>query len=463
MEFNLIAAATEARFRAASSARLVNLYPEPISDGVVALYGTPGLSLFASVGAGPIRGMMNVGGSLYVVSGSQVYSVASTGISTLLGSIVTASGMVSMTTDGNDIQIVDGTANGWLVNVSTGALTAITDGDFPGGVTNAFLDGFVLFNEPGTGKLWATEGYNAGSIDPLSFATAEGLPDDLVAITVDHREVWLFGEQSTEVWYNAGTAGFPFARINGAFLEHGCAAAFSVAKIDNTVFWLGQDDKGAGVVWRADGYTPRRISTHDVETAIAGYASVSDAVAWTYQQDGHAFYVLSFGTETWCYDASTDKWHQRAAFVNGEYARHRANTHAMLGRQHIVGDYENGNLYVLDPETYTDNGAVLAREFVSPHVRSGKRVGYAEVELRMETGVGLQSGQGSDPQVMLATSDDAGRTWGSWRTTSFGAVGQYLARAVFRRLGSGFGKTFKVRVTDPVPVAFISARVEFGE
>lgn len=463
--FNLLAAACASRSPVASAQRLVNLYAEPNQDGTITLYGTPGLRLLATVGSGPIRGLCVANGLLYVVSGSGVYSVDTDLNITLLGTIGTSSGMVSMASNGLKIQLVDGSSSGYLITIADNNWFKITDPDFTGGVTNAFLDGFVLYNEPGTGKFWSTAAYGSGTIDPLDFATAEGAPDPLVSIIVDHREIWLFGSDSTEVWYNAGNPDFPFERISGAFIEHGCAAAFSVAKMDNTVFWLGQDDKGRGMVWRAEGYSPRRVSTHEIETKISNYSRIDDAVSWTYQQDGHSFYVLSFPTEdvTWCYDASTGKWHERASFDNGEFRRHRVSTHAMFNGQHIGGDWENGRLYVLDMGAYTDNGAALVREIITPHFRSGKRAFYSELEVRVESGVGLTTGQGSDPKMSLSISDDGGRTWGSWRTTPIGKLGNYLTRAVFRRLGSGYQKAFRLRISDPVKVAITGARVEFTE
>lgn len=464
--FNLLAAACAARSPVASAQRLVNLYPEANQDSSITLYGTPGLRLWASVGAGPIRGLCVASDQLYVVSGDGVYSVDADGVATLLGTISTTAGLVSMANTGVELQIVDGSTAGYVVTLSTNTMAAITDPDFPGGVTNAFLDGFVLFNEPGTGKFWSTGAYGAGVIDPLDFATAEGAPDPLVSLIVDHREIWLFGTASTEVWYNAGNPDFPFERVSGAFIEHGCAAAYSVAKMDNTVFWLGQDDKGRGMVWRAEGYTPQRISTHDIETLISNFATVSDAVAWTYQQDGHGFYVLSFPSAdmTFCYDVATQLWHQRAWRDSSDTLhRHRVQCHAMFGGQHIGGDWESGTLYVLDLDTYTDDGAAIVREIVAPHIRGEKRRFYSEAEVTLETGVGLQAGQGSTPQAMLAYSDDYGRTFGSERWRSFGAVGQYLTRVLWHRLGSGFQRTFKVRITDPVKVAITGARVEFSE
>lgn len=465
--FNLLAAAVQSRSTVASAQRLVNLYPEVNPDQSITLYGTPGLRLWATVGNGPIRGLCVANSTLYVVSGNAVYRVDTAGTATLMGTIGSSTGMVSMASNGQQIQLVDGSASGYLITLSSNTLSQISDPDFTGGVKNAFLDGFILYNQPGTGKFWSTTSYGAGVIDPLDFATAEGAPDPLVSLLIDHREIWLFGSDTTEVWYNAGNPDFPFQRIDGAFLEHGCAAAHSVAKMDNTVFWLGQDDKGQGMVWRAEGYSPQRISSHEIETQISNYATISDAVAWTYQQDGHAFYVLSFPTQdvTWVYDVASRLWHQRAwrDSSNGMH-RHRVQCHAFFAGAHLGGDWQNGSLYALDMSTYTDNGDALVRELVATHFRSaGQRRFYSEAEVFIETGVGLLSGQGADPQIMLSLSNDYGRTWPVERWVSFGAMGQYLKRAIWHRLGSGFQKTFKLRITDPVKVAITGARVEFSE
>lgn len=459
-QFNLLAAAVESRSRAASAQALVNLYPEVAPDGSVTLYSTPGLSLFASVGFGPVRGLFVNGNVLLAVSGDRVYSVDSTGTATLLGSIGTSSGPVSMAGNGQQVQLVDGSATGYVITGSI--LQTITDTDFPGGVTNAFVDGFIMFNEPSSGRVWQGEGYAADSQDPLKFSTAEGAPDDVVSILADHRELWIFGHDSTEIQYNAGAAGYSFERISGAFIEHGCAAAHSPQKIDNTVFWLGKDANGDGMVWRADGYTPRRVSTHDIEKEISSYSRLDDAVGWTYQQDGHSFYLLTFPTAdaTWCFDVAADKWHRRGYFESGVLHRHRANCHAFFAGQHIVGDWENGNLYVLSMEAFSDNGDEICREIITQHFRAGGRAIYGSLEIRMEVGVGLQTGQGTDPQVQLSISNDQGQTWGPWMRRSMGRVGQYLERVVFHRLGSGYSKTFRIRITDPVKVVLAGANVE---
>ena len=175
------------------------------------------------------------------------------------------------------------------------AFQQITDPDFAGAVTVGYIDGYFVFNQPDSQIIWVTSLLDGTSIDPLEFASAEGSPDGLVSLIVDHREVWLFGTNSVEVWYDAGLTDFPLTRIQGAYNEIGCAAAYSVAKLDNGLFWLGSDARGRGIVYRANGYTGQRISTHAVEFAIQSYNDISDAIAYTYQQEGHAFAVRGAG------------------------------------------------------------------------------------------------------------------------------------------------------------------------
>lgn len=460
-DFNLLTAAVQSRSRASSAQRMVNLYPEKSPDGDITLYSAPGLSLWRDVGSGPIRGMKKAGGTLYVVSGRNVYAVTSTE-ALLLGAIGTESGIVSMASNGTQIQLLDGSATGYIITIAGNIFSPITDGDFPGGVTNAFIDGFIIFNEPNSGRIWQTEGYAAESIDPLKFAVSEGLPDNVVSVLADHRELWVFNEDSTEIFYNAGAAGFALERIQGAFIEHGCAAAYSPQKMDNTVFWLGKDEKGQGMVWRADGYTPRRVSTHEIEYTINSFDRIDDAVAWSYQQDGHAFYVLNFPSAdaTLVYDAATDHWHERGWFNAGRLHRHRGQVHCYFDGQHLVGDWERGRIYTMSMDAFDDAGDEICRELITTHFRTGKRAFYGELEIRMETGAGRIAGQGSDPVVMLSTSNDQGQTFGSWRTSSMGKRGKHLERVTFSRNGSGHSMTFRIRVTDPVKVVITGASVE---
>jgi hypothetical protein len=344
----------------AADSRMVNLFPEVVPDGgkePAFLQRCPGLRLVATVGDGPIRGLWRFGDYLYVASGGKLYRADGNFAVTELG-LINGSGPVSMTDNGTQL-FVACNPDAFIYNSSTGVFAQVTDPDFPGAVTVGYLDGYFVFNEPNSQRFWVTSLNDGSAVDPLDFASAEGNPDNIVSLMVDHREVWLFGNSTIEVWYNAGAADFPLERIQGAFMETGCLAPYSVAKLDNSVFWLGADARGNGIVYRNNGYNAVRISTHAVEWQIQQYGVLSDAVGYSYQQDGHSFYVLTFPTAqaTWVFDVSTGAWHERAAWDGVQFRRHRSNCQANYAGQVLVGDWENGSVYAFDPEAYNDSGA----------------------------------------------------------------------------------------------------------
>lgn len=459
----------QARSLNADAQRTLNCYVEldnASPRAPAALYGTPGTVRKLTFPTSPVRGAIKEGIYSWWVAGNTVYRVDGAYNVTALGTIGTYTGEVGIASNGGQLLLVDGAA-GWLVDVAASTLTNITDAEFPNGVRRAtYQDGFFLVAGDGTGKFYINERPNDGAQwNGLDFASAEGSPDNTIGIISDHREVWLFGELSAEVWVNTGNADFPFQRAGNVFIEHGCAAAGSVAKADNTVFWLGGDDKGAGIVWRADGYTPVRISTHALEHALAGYETIADAFAFTYQQEGHIFYVLTFPTAgaTWCFDAATQLWHERAWRnpSTGALLRWRANCSVFAHGEHLVGDFENGNVYALDLDTFTDDGAPILRlRRTATSEGAQQRMFYARLQVDMETGVGLATGQGEAPQLMLRYSSDGGHTWSPERTTSIGGTGQYGARAMFNRLGSGRNRVWEISMTDPVKFAVFGAVVD---
>jgi len=382
----------------AADNRMVNLFPEAVPEGSGGkeagfLLRCPGLRLVATVGDGPIRGLWVTNGIAYVVSGSEFYSLDTDWVSTLIGT-VSGTGPVSMADNGTQIFIACNPTS-YIYNTSTAVFGQITDPDFPGAGSVGYLDGYFVFNEPDSQKFWVTSLLDGTSIDPLDFASAEGYPDNVIALIVDHREIFLFGNTSVEVWYDAGTPDFPLARIQGAFMEVGCAAAYSVAKLDNSVFWLGSDARGRGIVYRANGYTPARISTNAVEYAIQNYGNITDAIAYTYQQDGHPFYVLIFPSAeaTWVYDVSTQLWHERAGFENGDFTRHRSNCQMAFNSEVVVGDYEDGRLYAFDLDVYADDDQIQkwlrSWRALATGQNNLKRTAHHSLQLDAETGVGL--------------------------------------------------------------------------
>jgi hypothetical protein len=475
MKTPILGSSYVARSINAADNRMVNLFPEIIPEGGKEpgfLNRAPGLQFQQTIGTGPIRALwahQTNGSDFYVVSGTQFYKVTGlTATPTLLGT-VTGTGPVSIADNGTQIFLACN-PNGFIYNEVTNVFAQITDPDFPGAATVGYLDGYFVFNEPNSQKIWVTQLLDGTSVDPLDFASAEGSPDGLVAVNIDHREAWLFGTDSIEVWYDAGLADFPLTRIQGAFNEIGCVAAFSVAKLDNGLFWLGTDARGQGIVYRANGYAGVRVSTHAIEYAIAQYGDISDAVAYTYQQEGHAFYVLTFpaANATWVYDVSTQAWHERAGWdtATGAFTRHRSNCQCNFGGNTVVGDYENGNIYTLDLDVYADNGGIqkwLRSWRALPTGQNNlKRTAQHSLQLDCESGTGLITGQGSDPEIMLRFSDDGGHTWSNEHLSKMGKIGEYYRRVFWRRLGMTLklrDRVYEISMTDPVKTAIMGAEL----
>jgi hypothetical protein len=502
MQSPILGSAYVARSVNAADSRMINLFPEVIPEGghtPAFLNRAPGLKLEVTVGVGPVRGLWTFGGYAYVASGNTLYKLDTEYNITTLGTLAN-DGPVSMADDGTHLFIA---CNGpsFIYNASTDAFGEITDVDFPGALTVSYLGGYFVFIEPDSQRVWVTELLDPTSIDPLDFASAEGSPDGLVSSITDHSEVWLFGTNSVEVWYNSGAADFPLQRIQGAFNEIGCAATYSVAKLDNGLFWLGADARGRGIVYRANGYTGTRISTHAVEWQIQQYGDISDAIAYTYQQDGHAFYVLTFPTadRTWVYDVATQAWHERASFTNGDFGRHRSNCQMSFNQKIIVGDYQNGNLYSFDLEVYADGPRVQkwlrSWRALPTGTNNLNRTAQHSLQLDAEAGVGavgvtevpghiyltpLIIGDLGiedeivivnsidlyvEPQVMLRWSDDGGHTWSNEHWQSMGTRGAYGTRVFWRRLGMT-GKlrdrVYEISGTDPVKIAIMGAELHMS-
>lgn len=448
--------------------RCVNLYPEMDELGtgkekeVASLVGTPGLKLLATVGAGPIRGTYTVSstGVLYVVSGNTLYSVDQLWNTTSLGTLITSSGPVNFADNGIQVVLVDGNF-GYYVTISTAVFAQITDPNFLGATHVTFQDGYFIFNEPGTQEFYLS-GLDAITFDALDVGSKEGLPDDIVGLISNQRNLYLFGSLSTEIFYDSGDT-FPFVRVQGAFIPIGCMAPYSIASLQDSVYWVGEDAQGRGIVYRTQGYQAQRVSTHAIEHALEsiGVSSLSAARAWTYQQGGHGFYCLSFpgGQTTWVFDTVTNLWHERAYLNLGGLTRHRAECHAFAYSTNVVGDYQNGNIYSLDPSTYADNGAPIQRVRAAPHLTDELiRLFYSHFQLDMETGVGIDgSGQGINPQAVLQWSDDGGHSWSNEKWANIGAIGKTKARVLWRRLGASRDRVYRVTITDPVKVTLLGA------
>jgi hypothetical protein len=337
-----------------------------------------------------------------------------------------------------------------------------TDGAFTSGSAVDIVDNYFVYNRPDTQQFGASAALSP--ISPaLSFASKDGSPDDLVTLIVDHREVYLLGEVSSEVWIDAGTSPFPFQRIPGTSTQHGIAAEFSVARLGNSFAYLSRNIRGQAQIVQMNGYVPTRISTHAVENSLTNQV-VSNAVAWTYQLEGHEVYVISFPSInlTWAYDVASGMWHKWLYTNNlGQYERARGNCCAQFQGLVMVGDYANGKIYKLDPLNYTDDGQHVRRLRRAPHlVADFQREYFDELQIQFQPGVGLSTGQGQNPQAMLRWSDNGGSTWSSEHWTTIGLIGKYANRAIWRRLGTARDRVFEVSISDPVKAVIISANLK---
>lgn len=369
----------------------------------------------------------------------------------------------------NGVKFAGGTGYVDTVNAGTSTNTFFANpggSDFNGANTGCFIDGYFVFPQPASNKFYLSGLYDGTSLSGLDVAEKEGSSDFIRTVVNIHRQLFILGEFTTEPWYDAGTAVFPLAPIQGIFVETGCAAIFSVVKMDNTIVWLGKDRNGDGIVYRMQGYTPIRISTHGIEKIIKSWGDLQSAIAYSYTDGGHSFYVLSHpsGNTTISYDSASMQWHERAWAdpITGRMQRHRGSTYSNAFSQHIVGDWETGALYTMDTSIYTDAGNAIQRVRISPHGDNDlERVFYSYFQVDMETGVGADGGgQGETPQIMMQYSNDGGHTWSAERWRSFGAIGKKKSRAYWNKCGQARDRVWKIMISDPVKVALIGAKVK---
>lgn len=437
---------------------------KPDERGYMALYPTPGLIKVAQPAVAEVRALFTVpgGGTLLAIIGNTVYSLDAAFVATSRGAMLTNAGPITITTNGLAAYWGDG-ANRYSYTYAGNVFAVIGAGDgaFTGADRCDVVDNLIIYNKPGS-QQWAATTALSTATPALSFSSKDGAPDNLVAPVVNNRQVHLLGEKTSEAWIDVGSFPFPFQRIPGTSSQHGLAAKNSPAQMGNSFAYLSQDRNGQGLVVVMDGYSPTQISTHAVTNSLVGKV-ISDAIGWTYQMEGHECYVLTFPTAdlTWVYDLATELWHKWLSVdAYNVYHRHRSNCAAVFQGVTIVGDYANGKLYALSATTYTEDGAVIRRLRRCPHLTSDfNQVYHSVLQLQFQPGVGLVTGQGSDPQAMLRISNDGGSTWGQERWKSIGQIGRYKNRVIWRRLGQARDRVYEVVVSDPVKAVIVSANL----
>jgi hypothetical protein len=451
--------AYEARSVKASAQRCVNYYLEADPEKGNVLYPTPGLIEWAQLDtAGSVLATETYGDSIIAVANGKVWRYRLGIPAVQIGSI----------TPGDDAYIA--VAGDRAIVVSGGAALGINLGDWtafipslpftPGTVTS--LNGYFVASEVGTQRWYYSAPFDPSSWAALDFYSKEGAPDPLVCVLADYRELFLIGQRTTEVWTNTGGVDGPFDRIQGAFIEHGTASRASVAKMDGSIYMVGSNDKGEGMIWRIQGYQPQVISTPAIGAEIETYPRIDDSYGFCYQQAGHAYYVVTFPSagKTWVYDITTQAWHERAYLnASGQLEHHLARCHALLSGQHFVGLRDRATLAAWKLDFYTDLGREIVRIRSAPHVFAQNRNNYVQrFEAYFDTG---NAPLNVSPVVGLRVSKDGGRTWGNQRTVSLGLTGQYRTRCYWHRHGKMRDGVFEVTVTDNTFAPIVGASIDF--
>lgn len=440
--------------------RTVNLFPVVDNDGkeIKALYGTAGYDLVATAGAGPVRGSFRSkqNGRVFFVSANFLYEANAAFELTNRGSLENSEGNITIAENSTQLAICDGN-DMFIFTYSSNAFAKVTDPDLPSVGTVTSIGSYFVVNSNDTDRFYISELGDGFIWAALEFSSAESSPDKGLRVFNAFGSLWIFGEVTTEIYSNTGSSGFPFTKVSGGDFNVGILAPYSAQVVGRDLFWLGQDDFGRGQVYKTSNISPQKVSTEAVDIKLQAATNPEDITSWVYQEHGHAFYALTGGglDTTLVYDTVTGFWHERAyTNVDGVFEQHRAANCLFAFGVQLIGDRVNGNIYQMSMDKYTDNNEVIVRERVYKHISNeDNRISIGTLEIGLETGVGLENGDGSDPQIALYLSKDGGRTYNFIDTKSFGELGNYYQKVRFAKLGIAEQITFKIRIAEPVKVA----------
>jgi hypothetical protein len=475
----------------AAGAVCQNLYPEPIEKGPLQgqnrLRGIPGMTPFGpTLVGGPIRALWSNETELFAIAGGQMWQVFDPSWEAVVGGAPVPPLFIGLIPNGTNPAIVQ--TNGFQLGIASAGQAFIDPGggvgllpivDTTGAPVNlatlAVLDNYLIGNVANTKQIFLSNlAPDGGTWDPADTAIKEGYPDNIKRVWVDNEELWLFGDETTEVWIDTGGL-FPFSRIPGAVFPIGTDSAWAVAGTNGYRFWPWR-----GQIYMAFGLQPQRISDFGVEEAIKTYSlfDQQNAEAFAWRDGGHIFYAISYPNagRTWVFDMSTQMWHERLYYSNGQYGRYRGRVYAYAFGKHLVGDYATGQIYQLDPLQYYDappianptgQGVTLRRRRVAHYINDSlKNIRYNRLTLDMDTGVGISGPTGTlgvAPQVTMRFSLDRGKNWSYERRQSLGQIGQDSTRVFWTQLGaSRLGVTAEIVVDDPVPVSINGALIDVG-
>lgn len=441
----------------------------------IPLIFAPGKRLFSQVPEAGVSAQFNINGRGFV-AGAHLWEILANGTAVDRGPLGGAQPLRPCMLAANETQLLAlNNGNLYVLTLSTNVLTVVNMAQLQGGPNSVmqidFADGYFFAWFINTHTFQMSKLEDGTTWSGLDVSTVSLFPDNFVSFKCDHREAQFFSSKKSAGYYNAGAGFPPYIPIQGAFAEFGAGATFATVQLDNSIFWISQDERGGAMAKRLNGYTDQRVSTHAVEFAWQKYTTVADARAYTYQEDGHSFWVIYFpsANATWVYDVSTQFWHQRGAWnaVSGTYDADHSQSHMFIFGKHLVGDWASGNIYEQSTSIYTDNGGILRALRRSPTAnKDNKWIYFSEIEIDQEPGLGPQpplldgNGDPRPPQIMLRWSNDGAKTWSSTFLLNCGMAGEYGARARKMQLGRARKRVWEIAVTDPIAWRIANAYVQ---
>jgi hypothetical protein len=488
----------------------MNWYLETIESNygksAMALYPCPGTNLFVTLPPGPLRGQIEINGRYFAISGPNFYEVLQNGTPNLIGAVANDQLPASMIASPQQLLIASGGSLYWYqlqpqTNVNNtavpigGAVPAtLLAGTFqqipnttftlpgsgaPGSPSQVeYIDGFFLVLLRNSQTIYISTPLDASSWPPLQLLVVTVFSDNVQGMIQNQRRLAVIGRKRSTTYYDSGSANIFDVDPSGT-VENGMASVFGMCRLDNSIFWIDQDERGNGIVRRNSGYTPVRISNHAIEFAMQGYPTIADCVAYPYQDQGHSFAVFYFPTanKTWVYDVATGQWHERGYWNTntGKFSAHKSQNHAFAFGMHLVGDPTSGNIYqmAIPSQTggawnfVTDSGNPIRRVRRSPHISVENHWQfYNELIVDVETGLGpeppLRDGNGNPraPQLLLKWSTDYAHTWSNEYALDCGQIGQYRSRARRSRMGRARDMVIELSCSDPIGWRLIEGYID---
>jgi len=487
MEIGLIGPSYTAKSNVIDDEELINMYPESIaSPGAQTRWSylsTPGLLTFCALPEGPTRGSIWTGQRAFVAADTSLYEIMQDGtfVNRMEGVLDTFGAPVSMAFSTIELMVVAG-GRAWCYNLGTNTYLEVTPQLAGPPLQVQYGDGFFIVSIQGSNKFQISSPLDGTTWPGLQVNEVSVFPENITAMLCIHRELWIFGSQHVQPYQDTGSDEI-YDVIPGALMETGNGPSFAPCIVDNSIFWVSEDIRGARECWRANGYSPLRISNYAVEAYLGNLPSISGLVSYSYQDSGHLFWVLYIPNTdcTWVYDVAEQVWHKRAEWHQdiASWTPHRSWNHIWAFGKHLVGDWQTGNVNQMEQPvnnndgTYsfvTDNGELIRRYRRSPTIAKEMQwIYHKQLVIDFATGLGpqppLTDGDGNPraPQAILRWSDDRGSTWSNQHVRECGFAGQYKTRVLWLRLGRSRYRVYEISMTDPIPWTIVSGYLEVSE